>query len=121
MLSTHLIQQSLARQKYATLSRREHEVLDLLHVKLKNREIAGALAISEETLRWHLRHLYAKTKLRSRNELTLYANGRNVYEVKPRVEDQRQAASEGIRPENIDNIQRKADNHMDFSAMSTRV
>jgi DNA-binding NarL/FixJ family response regulator len=93
MLSTYLIRQSLARQKYATLSRREREVLDLLQLKLKNREIAEALAISEETLRWHLRHLYAKTKLRSRNELILYAEERNFYEFKPRVEDKRQAAS----------------------------
>jgi DNA-binding NarL/FixJ family response regulator len=82
MLSTHLIQQSLARQKYATLSRREREVLDLLQLKLKNREIAEALAISEETLRWHLRHLYAKTKLHNRNELTLYARERNFCEVR---------------------------------------
>jgi DNA-binding NarL/FixJ family response regulator len=55
------------------LSRREQDVLALLGQGLSNRSIAERLFISPETLRWHLRNLYAKTELRSRGELIEYA------------------------------------------------
>lgn len=54
-------------------SRRESEVLRLLGQRLTNKRIAERLYISEETLRWHLRNLYAKTRMRSRAELIQYA------------------------------------------------
>jgi DNA-binding CsgD family transcriptional regulator len=56
------------------LSRREHEVLALLGHGLSNKRIATELFISEETLRWHLRNLYAKTRLHGRAELVEYAS-----------------------------------------------
>jgi len=55
------------------LSRREHEVLSFLGQGLSNKRIAAELFISQETLRWHLRNLYAKTGLHGRNELVEYA------------------------------------------------
>ncbi len=75
--SSYLIRQFRQKQRRPKLSKREYDVLNLLQRRLKNREMAHELAISEETLRWHLRHLYAKTKRRSRGDLVLYAQALN--------------------------------------------
>lgn len=55
------------------ISRRERSILDLLRGGLSNRLIAEQLFISQETLRWHLRNLYAKTGIRTRIGLQEYA------------------------------------------------
>jgi ATP/maltotriose-dependent transcriptional regulator MalT len=52
----------------ALLSRREHEVFDLVCQGLKNREIAKALFIEESTVKAHLRHVYEKFNVRTRAE-----------------------------------------------------
>jgi ATP/maltotriose-dependent transcriptional regulator MalT len=53
------------------LSTREHEVLDLIVQGFSNKEISGRLYISNETLRWHLRHIYKKLHVHSRTEAAL--------------------------------------------------
>ncbi len=72
-LLSRAYQRLLAGRLAPKLSRREHDVLALLGQGLSNRSIAERLFISPETLRWHLRNLYSKTELRSRNELIEYA------------------------------------------------
>jgi DNA-binding NarL/FixJ family response regulator len=73
-LLSRAFQRLLAGRLAPKLSRREHDVLGLLGQGLSNRSIAERLFISPETLRWHLRNLYAKTELRSRPELIEYAS-----------------------------------------------
>ncbi|WP_177244546.1 LuxR C-terminal-related transcriptional regulator [Streptomyces sp. yr375] len=51
------------------LTRRERDVLDLLRRGLRNREIAGALFVSENTIEYHMRHLLSKFSARNRLEV----------------------------------------------------
>jgi DNA-binding NarL/FixJ family response regulator len=54
------------------LSRREHEILELLAQGCSNKEIADKLSISIETVTWHLRHIYGKLHVRSRTQAALF-------------------------------------------------
>ena len=51
------------------LTRRERDVLDLLRCGLRNREIARALHVSENTTEYHMRHLLSKFGARNRLEV----------------------------------------------------
>lgn len=51
------------------LTAREQEVLHLLLLGKSNREIAGDLYISENTVKTHIRNIFAKYKVSSRTEL----------------------------------------------------
>jgi DNA-binding NarL/FixJ family response regulator len=51
------------------LTQREQEVLDLLRRGLRNRDIAGALHVTENTVEYHMRHLLSKFGARSRLEV----------------------------------------------------
>lgn len=55
------------------LTVREREILRLIGQGLKNREIAGALFISRETVRWHVRSLYTKLGMHDRKRATALA------------------------------------------------
>ena len=55
------------------LSRREREVLLLVSSGARNREIAAELAISENTVKFHVSNLLAKAGARSRGELAAVA------------------------------------------------
>jgi len=50
------------------LTRREHEILELLCKGFANKEIAETLSISYETVRWHNRQIYDKLHVRSRSK-----------------------------------------------------
>ncbi len=50
------------------LSSREHQILDLLTDGLSNKELSERLHISFDTVRTHLKHIYAKLNVRSRAE-----------------------------------------------------
>ena len=67
------VQRLLAGVAAPKLTNREQEVLSLIGQRLSNKRIAEQLFISGETLRWHLRNLYAKTEMRTRSELLEYA------------------------------------------------
>lgn len=51
------------------LTRRECEILDLLRRGMRNRDIAYALHVSENTVEYHVRHLLSKFGARSRLEV----------------------------------------------------
>lgn len=54
----------------AHLTRREEDILSLLAQGYANKEIADRLAVSFDTVRTHLRHIYEKMHVRSRTEAT---------------------------------------------------
>ena len=55
----------------SALSKREHEVFELLAHGMTNREIADTLYISETTVKVHVRHILKKLGVRSRTEAAL--------------------------------------------------
>jgi DNA-binding NarL/FixJ family response regulator len=52
-----------------TISKREQEILDLLTKGWKNKEIAEALFMSEQTVKAHISHLFKKFHVTSRAQL----------------------------------------------------
>lgn len=58
------------------LSRREREVLACMAHGSSNRDIAGKLSISQETVKTHLRRIFAKLGVRNRVEAALAFHGR---------------------------------------------
>lgn len=67
----------------AELTDREVDVLRLAVRGRPNRQIAGELFISEETVRTHVRHLYEKVRCSSRASLALFAMENDL--VRPEV------------------------------------
>lgn len=57
----------------AALTAREAEILALIGLGLRNREIAERLVISEATVKTHINNLFAKADLHSRAEAVRYA------------------------------------------------
>ena len=54
----------------AALSPREQQVLDLMAKGASSKEIASQLALSIETIRMNVKHIYAKLHVHSRGEAT---------------------------------------------------
>jgi DNA-binding CsgD family transcriptional regulator/N-acetylneuraminic acid mutarotase len=75
----------------AELSEREHEILRLVATGASNKEIAYKLAISPNTVKVHLRNIFAKINVASRTEATLFAIQHGYVQVPapnaPAVED----------------------------------
>jgi LuxR family maltose regulon positive regulatory protein len=51
------------------LTPKEREVLELLARNLSNKEIALAMNIGEETIKWHMKNLFAKLDAGTRKQL----------------------------------------------------
>ena len=66
------------------LTARERQILALVQVGMKNREIAERLSITAGTVKVHLMHIFEKTGLRDRFELSFHA-GRLLSVTKPGV------------------------------------
>jgi DNA-binding NarL/FixJ family response regulator len=56
-----------------SLSGREREIVSLVVCGFRNRDIAHQLCISEQTVKNHLRNIFAKVDIQDRLELALYA------------------------------------------------
>lgn len=62
----------------ASLTAREHEVLELASKGLTNREIAATLKCSETTAKWHLKNIMQKLDVTDRTEATRAAVERGI-------------------------------------------
>lgn len=60
-----------AATNFETLTRREHEILELLAKGYFYKEIGSNLGISMNTVRSHLKHIYEKLHVQSRKDATL--------------------------------------------------
>src|SRR5262245_54068049 len=65
----------------ADLSEREREILCLVATGASNKEIAARLDISLNTVKVHLRNIFAKIGVASRTEATLFAIRQGLVEV----------------------------------------
>ncbi len=66
------------RAQQQSLSKREQEVLQLLVRGRSNKEIGSALFISDETVKSHLKTLFAKLRVRDRTEAAISAVRRGI-------------------------------------------
>jgi DNA-binding NarL/FixJ family response regulator len=73
-LLSRILKEYLLGQGPETFTPREGEVLRMIASRLSNRQIGEKLFISRETVRWHLRSLYAKTGARDRGALISYCS-----------------------------------------------
>ncbi len=62
-------------EAYSPLSKKEKEILALIHDGLTNKEIAYELKISLSTVKTHTSHMYEKLGVKDRIELVLLAQG----------------------------------------------
>ncbi|WP_460890726.1 helix-turn-helix domain-containing protein, partial [Ramlibacter alkalitolerans] len=53
----------------AALTPKEVQVLELLARNLSNKEIALAMQLGEETIKWHVKNLFAKLDVGSRKQV----------------------------------------------------
>jgi DNA-binding NarL/FixJ family response regulator len=72
-LSPKLAQRLADRRKRADLSSREMDVLQLLIKGRSNKEIGSSLFLSEDTVKAHLKTLFAKLKVQDRTEAAISA------------------------------------------------
>lgn len=70
--------QQAMREVAQVLSPRETEIVRMVAVGLRNKEIASRLFIGEGTVKSHLHSIYEKLSVHGRVELTLYAQERGI-------------------------------------------
>lgn len=68
------------------LTSREREILGLLRGGHTNRQIAELLFISPDTVKWHIRKVFAKIGAKDRLEATLWARANNIFPKLERAE-----------------------------------
>lgn len=74
VLSTVIRSRQISTVTEKGLTSREKEILRLIGQGFNNQEIASALFISRETVRWHMRSLYSKLGMHDRKRATLLAS-----------------------------------------------
>jgi DNA-binding NarL/FixJ family response regulator len=73
-----------AAPQVSNLTRREQEVLELLSQGFGNKEIAQALSVTADTVRYHLKQIYDKLHVRSRTEaVAKFVGTRDATPAKP--------------------------------------
>ena len=66
------------REEQGTLTRREVQVVELIATGMRNKEIAGVLNISEETVQAHVKNILAKLGVRDRTAAVTVALRRGI-------------------------------------------
>ena len=90
---------STSRKAITELSERELEILKLLATGLSNKEIAAQLFLSLNTVKVHLRNIFAKLGVQSRTEATLIAIQRGYVSVPgTRARGRRRRRSRAMKP-----------------------
>jgi NarL family two-component system response regulator YdfI len=67
----YILRTGTAKPVIDTLTGREQQVLQLVAQEMANKQIAGSLEISENTVKYHLSSLYLKLGVTSRTEAVL--------------------------------------------------
>jgi DNA-binding NarL/FixJ family response regulator len=70
------------RVEQGTLTRREVQVVELIATGMRNKEIAGALNISEETVQVHVKNILAKLKVQDRTAAVTIALRRGIIHIR---------------------------------------
>jgi DNA-binding NarL/FixJ family response regulator len=78
LLLSQMCRDYLSSEEPCKLTDREEQILALLAQGHKNREIAATLFISRDTVRWHIRAIYAKLGIHDRQSAASYATDRNL-------------------------------------------
>jgi DNA-binding NarL/FixJ family response regulator len=65
---------------YRDLTAREREVLQLVSSGHPNKEIGGALGISERTVKTHISNIFSKLELTDRTQAALYVHNRGLHQ-----------------------------------------
>lgn len=82
----HEVPEKAYSSKYAILTEREREVLNLICKGMKNKDIAESLFITETTVRHHLTSIFEKLKVKSRLALAILSFNEGLAEVPPKKE-----------------------------------
>jgi two-component system NarL family response regulator len=80
-IPAELVARLAAGMSSEALTDREHEVLRLIACGLANKEVATRLAISETTVKTHLRSVFAKLRVLSRTEAIAAASRRGLVQL----------------------------------------
>lgn len=86
LIDKHNSENNVSRDKYATLTQREKEVLSNICKGMKNKAIAENLFITETTVRHHLTSIFEKLNVKSRLSLAILAFNEGLVEI-PAVKD----------------------------------
>jgi DNA-binding NarL/FixJ family response regulator len=70
------------RGEYGTLTRREIQVVELIATGMRNKEIAGALNITEETVQAHVKNILSKLKVHDRTAAVTVALRRGIIHIR---------------------------------------
>jgi DNA-binding NarL/FixJ family response regulator len=79
-------------KKPDSLTPRELEVIRMIGVGLKNKEIAKKLSITEATVRHHLSSIYGKLGVKDRLNLVIFAHGSGLIQLSPNDKEPPSAA-----------------------------
>jgi two-component system NarL family response regulator len=80
-IPAELVARLAAGMSSEALTDREHEVLKLVACGLANKEVATRLAISETTVKTHLRSVFSKLRVLSRTEAIAAASRRGLVQL----------------------------------------
>ena len=80
-LNSRLVSRDTDSEKIELLSKREMGVLKLASQGMSNRDIAGALEISERTVKNHLSNIFKKIEVADRTQAAVFAIRNNLIEI----------------------------------------
>ena len=81
-ISSAIAARLASRESHPTLTPREVEVLELIADGMRNKEVAAALHISEETVQVHARNIFAKLNVQDRTAAITVALRRGIIHIR---------------------------------------